>query len=127
MKRSLLVAAVGAALLFGIQLIADRNASVFTNVPWALSLAVLGVILALLGGLAFRLMVGSVATKFILIALMVIVANGVAEITIGSDQAYPQLTLWLIIPYVIVTWLGAAIAIALARFGGNSHAGSAVP
>jgi hypothetical protein len=118
MKRSLLVVAIGAALLFGVQLMADQNASAFTNVPWALSLAMLGVILAILGGMAYRLMLGAATAKFVLITLMVIIANGVAEIVIGSDQAYPRLTLWLIIPYVIACWVGAAIAIALAKLRG---------
>jgi hypothetical protein len=116
MKRSLLVVAAGAALLFGLQLIADQNASAFTNVPWALSLAVLGVILAILGGVAYRLLLGAAVGKFALIALIVIIANGVAEIVIGSDRAYPRLTLWLIIPYVIACWIGAAVAIAVGKF-----------
>ena len=115
MKRSLIVVVVGAVLLFGLQLLADYNASAFTNVPWALSLAVLGVILAILGAVAYRLLLGGATGRFIMIALMVIIANGVAEIVIGSDQAYPWLTLWLIIPYVIACWFGAVIAIALAK------------
>jgi len=115
MKRSLIVVVVGAVLLFGLQLLGDYNASAFTNVPWALSLAVLGVILAILGAVAYRLLLGGATGRFIMIPLMVIIANGVAEIVIGSDQAYPWLTLWLIIPYVIACWFGAVIAIALAK------------
>lgn len=121
MKRSLLVAAVGAAFLFGLQLVADKNASAFTNVPWVLSLAILGTILAILGGVAYRLMLGSAAAKFGLIALIVVVANGLAEILIGSDQAYPRLSLWLIIPYVVACWLGAALAIARAKFNARQR------
>lgn len=115
MTRSLIVVAIGAVGLFVLELLAESNAPAFTNIPWALSLAVLGVILVILGGVAYRFLVGGVATKFALIALLVVIANGAAEIVVGSDQAYPRLGLWLIIPYVIACWFGAVVAIALAK------------
>lgn len=117
MTRSFIVVAIGAAALFLLHLLAESNASAFTNIPWAASLAVLGVILAILGGVAYRFLLGGVVTKLALIALTVVIANGLAEIVIGSDQAYPRLVLWLIIPYVIACWLGAAIAMVLAKRG----------
>jgi len=115
MKRSLLVLLVGAVSLFTVEWLANRNASAFINVPWALSLACLGVVLAILGAAAYHFMVGNVFMKFVLIGLIVVIANGATEIAIGSDQAYPWLTLWLIIPYAIACWIGATLALIIAR------------
>lgn len=116
MTRSLVVVALGAIALFTLQLVAESNAQAFVNVPWVLSLGLLGLFLAVLGGVAYRLLRGSTTAKLILIALIVVIANGAAEIVIGSDQAYPQLRLWLIIPYVIACWIGAAVAIGLTKW-----------
>lgn len=117
MIRSFVVVGIGAAALFLLQLLAEAYAAAFTNVPWAVSLAVLGVILAVLGGAAYRFLRGSVVARLILVALIVVIANGAAEVVMGSDQAYPRLGLWLIIPYVLACWIGAAVAIGLARWG----------
>lgn len=117
MTRSFLVVAVGATVLFVLQLLAESNAEAFTNVPWAISLVLLGVFLAVLGGVAYRFLRGGVAAKLVLIAAIVVIANGAAQVVVGSDQGYPDLRLWLIVPYVVACWLGAAAAIGLAKWG----------
>lgn len=115
MIRSFAVVAIGATALAVVQLLAEKNAATFTNIPWAISLAALCVILAVMGGVAYRFLRGAVMTRLALIALVVIIANGVGEFVIGSDQAYPQLGLWLIIPYVIACWIGAGVVVALSK------------
>lgn len=117
MTRSFIVVAVAATVLFVLQLLAESNAGAFANVPWAVSLALLGVFLAVLGGVAYHFLRGGVVAKLVLIAVMVVIANGAAQVVVGSDQAYPDLRLWLIVPYVVACWLGAAVAIGLARWG----------
>lgn len=109
MKQSLLVVGFGALGLLGLQSVANANAAAFLNIPWVVSTAIFALALGILGAVAYRYMRGNVAARFILIALMVALANGLFELVIGSDPAYPGLVLLLIIPYVIACWLGAAL------------------
>lgn len=117
MTRSFIIVVAGAVTLFGLQLFAEANAQAFVNVPWRLSLVLLAMILALFGGVIFHFLRGSVVVKMLEILLIVVVGNGVAQLVVGSDQAYPNIGLWLIIPYVIVCWFGSALALVIAKWG----------
>ena len=121
MTRSFMVMAIGAAILFAVQVLAEYRAAVFVNVPWVLSLVLLGVLLAVLGGTAYHVLRGNVLAKLVLIAAMVVIANGATQVVVGSDQAYPNLRLWLIVPYVVACWLGAGVAVGFTKWGPSSN------
>jgi hypothetical protein len=115
MTRSFIAVTAGTAILLGLQLLAESNAQAFVRIPWGLSLALLGVFLAIVGGVAYRFLQGSMFVRLFAIALMVAAANSAAQLVVGSDQAYPNLRLWLIVPYVLTSWFGATLSICMVK------------
>ena len=81
-------------------------------VPWTIDI-VAYVAFGAVAGLALRHR--ALRWRLLLIALIAIVPHVVFEITHGSDPAYPYIGLIFIVPDLIWTMIGAALATALTR------------
>lgn len=104
-----------AALFVAVQQAPNMCQGCFDNVSWKLLMAADGIILMLVGFVSFLLFTGNMLRRFVLVAMIPVVAGTFMEMAIGSDPAYPYLFLALIIPFVALTGLGAAIAAILQK------------
>lgn len=109
MKSTPLVFWFGTLGLWLLQVAAHFGAKTFVDVPWQLSTGVLVLLLATAGAFCYRMMRGSIWVRLALVAAMPALANVLFELSIGSDPAYPNLVLWLIIPYSVACLVGAMV------------------
>src|SRR3954469_5647681 len=71
----------------------------FTNIPWERSLWALALFFACLGAAAFLIFRCYWPWRLVLVTAIPVLTQLILQVTIGSDPAYPTLTLVLAIPY----------------------------
>lgn len=120
MKTNALRFVLLVGLLVLLQVIEERFAKSFTNIPWGMLLAVDGFVFVLLGAIAYLVFKGSAGIRIALVAVVPIVANVLLELFMGSDPAYPYVLLLLAVPYAIAFGVGAATMALYKRSAGNA-------
>ena len=90
-----------------LQLIGERYPDTFTNVPWNITLAMLGAVLFLFGAGSFFAFRGGFYVRTFLVILVPVITQAILEATVGSDPGYSGLTFLLAVPYAILFFLGA--------------------
>src|SRR3954468_7713001 len=109
--RDAAVLAVLVAAFTGFQVAMESWAvtGFLTNFPWERSLWALALLFASLGAAAFLIFRCYWPWRLVLVIAIPVLTQLVLQLTIGSDPAYPTLTLFLAIPYGLLFLLGAVV------------------
>jgi hypothetical protein len=107
-QRNLLVFVLLIAAFLLFQIGTDRYGSaIFERLPGTASLVVLATLLFFFGAASFFVFAGGFWTKTLLATAVPALTQGIMELTLGSDPAYPQLLLMLAVPYAALFFFGA--------------------
>jgi len=111
LKRDSAVLALLVAAFTGFQLAMESRsvATFFRDIPWQESTFVMAVLFACLGAVAFFLFRGNWLLRLTFVTAIPVLTQVILQLTIGSDPAYPGLTLALAIPYGVLFLLGATL------------------
>jgi hypothetical protein len=106
-----MVLAVLVAAFTGFQIAMESWAvtGFFINIPWERSLWALALLFACMGAGAFLTFRCYWPWRFPLVIAIPVLTQLILQLTIGSDPAYPTLTLALAIPYGAFFLLGAVL------------------
>ena len=90
-----------------LQLVGERYPDALSNVPGEVALTVYAGALFLFGAGSFFAFRGGFYVRALLVIAVPTITQTILEATVGSDPAYPGLTLLLAVPYAVVFFLGA--------------------
>ena len=96
----------------GFQLTMESRAAAdfFRSIPWERSFWVLALFFACLGAGAFFVFRSNWPLRLVFVTAIPVLTQVILQLTVGSDTAYPGLTLALAIPYGVLFLLGAVVA-----------------
>ena len=89
--------------------LAGEFAKPLPDIPWQTSLLFLAVVLFLFGAASFFAFRGGFYIRTALATAVPIITQALLEMTMGSDPAYPGLTLLLAIPFAVLFFLGSVL------------------
>lgn len=95
--------------------------SMFTNIPWERSVWGLAVLFTCLGAAAFFVFRSYWPWRLALVTAIPVLAQLILELTVGSNPAYPGLTLALAIPYGALFFSGGVVVALPYWFVRRSH------
>jgi hypothetical protein len=121
MKTNLFRYVLFVGILFLLQMVEERFAKAFTNVPWQVLISVDAIAFGIFGAMAYRLFHGSVMSRVLLVIAIPVAASVLLEMIIGSDPAYPYVILLLGIPYALAFAVGAIVMAFFQRSRSNSN------
>jgi len=106
-RRNALALGLLVGAFWTLDLVVNRQALLFRDIPWTQSLTALAVAFFLFGAASFFAFAGGFWTRAALVTLVPVIVCVIFELTVGSDLAYPYLSLVLSVPYAGLFFLGA--------------------